>query len=82
MAELAVESPTAKLETVPRDRKSEAAGVRWVSCQICKCSLSANQSYRTVLENFQLKWNFKTMNCHQVSEVGFMVSQGSAQLVE
>ena len=52
-------SSTAKLKTVPRDRKLEAAGARGLSHQIYKCWFSANQSYRAVLENFQLKWNFQ-----------------------
>lgn len=70
--------PTAKLETEPRDRKSEAAGVRGVSCQICKCLVSKPEPLNR-FRKFPVKVEFsKTMNCHQIGEVDFLDSQGPA----
>lgn len=74
-------SPQPSWRLCPETGNRRQLGWEGVPCQIYKW-LSANQSYRTILEHFQLKWVFKTRNCHQVSEVGFMGSQCSAQLVE
>lgn len=72
--------PTAKPETVPRDRKSEATGVRGVSCQICKCCLVSKPEPPNRFRKFPVKVEFsKTMNCHQIGEVDFLGNQGPAQ---
>lgn len=72
--------PTAKPETVPRDRKLEAAGVRGACCQICKCWLVSKPELPNRFRKFPVKVEFsKTMHCLQIGEADLLGSHCPAQ---